>query len=470
MKDHSTSVFIIVLLVIAALLGFNYFAKPFGQSGEQAEQVSVTPTPEAQLAQVMYKPEEKISQLIAYPLTIDEDLIEAIPDGLKKILPDAEEEIEEKEEIGDEETASAGADAVEQELGVESDSDGEDEDEDEDEESGCCGQTKADVVWLHVQVFNPGFVTIFGENIDQQDAALVVNHIHDLAEFKKLKPLTAVDHEGGSVQRLAGEGFTRLDSWKEMCVKGTARLEASLSASAREVAKVGVNVVFAPVVDIAAEQPVMGDRVCADAIDAKEAAELYVTAFGQYGIMPVLKHFPGMGNITSDPHTSKPEVEIGPVDTNIFNELVNKYINIGVMSSHVRLTDRFNGLPCSMSQECLASFADYYSGITLFTDALDMEAADFEIEDENEEATDAANLVDIEDADEISVLARRAEQALRAGNHVLVFGKGVRDSDLKKVRSHLVKVYNEDEEFKKIVDERFARILEFKIANQAAIE
>jgi len=440
MKDRSTIVFILVLVLISGLMGYNFFKKPFlRQHLLQQQQQNLISTQEVvqKSDPIQYSAQEKISQLIAYPLTINQELVAAIPDAIE-------------------------AEEMEMEKGLE----GFDQ---EDNESATVSSdlnqkiVQAKAKWQALQSFNPGFVTFFGEQISQEQAFLTSKHIVTLTKYKKLKPLLAVDHEGGRVQRLSGAGFTQLDSWQELCSEPKNQLEASLSASAKELAEVGINVVFAPVIDISAQQPVMGDRVCADAIDTLAAAEIYVTEFAQYGIMPVLKHFPGMGNIQSDPHTTQPEIEIGPIDTNIFNDLVDKYVNIGVMTSHVRLKNRLDGLPCSLSKKCLNSFAQYSPEVTLFTDALDMAAADFIPEDE--QATVSAGIPPVNTSD----LALRAEQALRAGNYVLVFGEGITADDLKLVRSYLLNIYQTDEEFKQIVDERFARILDFKYTNQAAI-
>ncbi len=70
-----------------------------------------------------------------------------------------------------------------------------------------------------------------------------------------------VDHEGGSVQRLNGEGFTILPSWKRMCNQTAELRQSSLASSAAELAAVGIDVVLAPVVDVSHSNIVLRDRV-----------------------------------------------------------------------------------------------------------------------------------------------------------------------------------------------------------------
>ncbi|TMQ24490.1 MAG: glycoside hydrolase family 3 protein [Deltaproteobacteria bacterium] len=119
--------------------------------------------------------------------------------------------------------------------------------------------------------------------------------------------LVCVDHEGGTVLRpprpITPYSFAR--DWAD-------RAQDVGRAMGRELASLGINVNFAPVVDIASNpaNPVIGPRAFAGDADAViAAARPFIAAMQSEGVLACPKHFPGHGDTSIDSHLGLPVVE-----------------------------------------------------------------------------------------------------------------------------------------------------------------
>ena len=121
--------------------------------------------------------------------------------------------------------------------------------------------------------------------------------------------LIAVDQEGGPVQRFR-DGFTRLPPLAAIgAVYDRDRAEAVRLAEehawvmASELRASGVDFSYAPVVDLARGNAVIGVRAFhADPVVTAELAQAYVRGMHLGGMAAVLKHFPGHGSVATDTH------------------------------------------------------------------------------------------------------------------------------------------------------------------------
>jgi beta-N-acetylhexosaminidase len=124
-------------------------------------------------------------------------------------------------------------------------------------------------------------------------------------------PLIAVDQEGGRVQRVR-DGATRIPPMARVGARGDRELAAQVGeVIASELAALGFNLNFAPVLDILTNPAnvVIGDRAfgAEPAVVAEMAGALTV---GHYmaGVIPCGKHFPGHGDTFADSHHELPVV------------------------------------------------------------------------------------------------------------------------------------------------------------------
>ena len=120
--------------------------------------------------------------------------------------------------------------------------------------------------------------------------------------------LIAVDQEGGPVQRLKAP-FTLIPAARELGLTSTPEEVEDLSRRvARELALVGINVNLAPVLDVP-RSPACPQWMRAYSPDPERAARYALAAIRGYlagGVIPVAKHFPGLGDTVSDSHQVLP--------------------------------------------------------------------------------------------------------------------------------------------------------------------
>src|SRR5262249_41047485 len=128
--------------------------------------------------------------------------------------------------------------------------------------------------------------------------------VDDLRGAIEPSPLVAIDEEGGRVTRLAPH-VEGLPSASSMAALGPKPIAAYWERYGRLLSRLGADVAFPPVVDLCPPDAPTGiaDRsygtapaavvACAGAaIDGLEAA----------GILPTIKHFPGLGDTLLDSH------------------------------------------------------------------------------------------------------------------------------------------------------------------------
>jgi beta-N-acetylhexosaminidase len=198
------------------------------------------------------------------------------------------------------------------------------------------------------------------------------------------RPLLAIDHEGGFVQRLVGEGFTRLPPARQVAASSTAEAAKALYArAAAEVAAVGFNLNLAPVVDLHdSANPAIGhfDRAFdEDPARVTEYAAAFIDAFEAAGVHCALKHFPGEGHAHDDSHVDLPDITATWTveDLEPYVSLIASGHARIVMGGHVRLgtLDR-TLIPLTLSPAGAKGLLREQMGFTgvIMTDDLDMAA------------------------------------------------------------------------------------------------
>lgn len=266
---------------------------------------------------------------------------------------------------------------------------------------------ESDVPAENVQVLNDyvrqfitdhrfGGMLLFGENCG--DAEQLLRLVADMQAANRegggLPMLVAIDQEGGTVSRLsfgtAGTG--------SMAITATGDPENARSMGkvfGEELSLLGINVDFAPVMDVNdnAANPVIGIRSFGDdAGVVSEYGSAYIAGLQETGTIVTLKHFPGHGNTDTDSHTGLPLVDRAH-DELAANELLPFKAGVGagadmVMTAHIQFprleTQTYTSIssgeeiyiPATMSKAILTDILRGELGFdgVIVTDALDMKA------------------------------------------------------------------------------------------------
>ena len=217
-----------------------------------------------------------------------------------------------------------------------------------------------------------GGVFISRHNIQGKTFLEVKEELAELQAIQKKhgRPplLIATDHEGGIVSKLSPL-LTPLPSLakvvnqsknineRNMAIKDYAKIHAS------ELASIGVNVNFGPVVDLKNIQTkvkfdthslISKRAISHDPKVVSEVATIYANTLEKYGVLATLKHFPGLGKIKQDTHfmTGVLETDIEQLmktDWVPFNN-VTKNSHAMMMVGHVRLSQIDKDNPVSISK------------------------------------------------------------------------------------------------------------------------
>ena len=160
-----------------------------------------------------------------------------------------------------------------------------------------------------VQDLQVGGVILFARNIEAPEQVWeLTRDLQALALKASGRPLLiAVDQEGGRVQRLKTP-FALIPPARDLARRGVLEVEALAKKTAQELRLVGINVNFAPVLDVARGPDCpMGDR--SYSADPEEVARMGLAAIRGYlagGALPTAKHFPGLGDTVADSHEVLP--------------------------------------------------------------------------------------------------------------------------------------------------------------------
>ena len=150
-----------------------------------------------------------------------------------------------------------------------------------------------------------GGVILFNNNY--QSFTQLKKLIHEIRSVKK-NILISIDHEGGRVQRFHGE-FTSLPSFHQLsnmdCNNREDLCYYTGAIAGYELSKIDIDINFSPVIDLCENEK---DQLLSSRTFGKDKnktialATKYLNGLMDYGIIPVLKHYPGHGLVNTDSH------------------------------------------------------------------------------------------------------------------------------------------------------------------------
>ncbi|HKU43062.1 MAG TPA: beta-N-acetylhexosaminidase [Polyangiales bacterium] len=197
-----------------------------------------------------------------------------------------------------------------------------------------------------------------------------------------LPPWIAIDQEGGRVARL-GSPVVRLPAARVLGDLDDVALTLDAGALlGRQLGWLGINLDFAPVLDVATNphNPVIGDRSFgADAARVIRHARAFAAGLAQSGITACGKHFPGHGDTAQDSHHTLPrlthdEARLRQVELAPFAALAAELPCI--MTAHVVFEAWDPGVPATLSARVVSGLLRDQLGFRglVFSDDLEMKA------------------------------------------------------------------------------------------------
>ncbi len=215
------------------------------------------------------------------------------------------------------------------------------------------------------------------------------NNISNVANFSQqtmsdahIPLLIGTDQEGGLVNRLyVFHGY--LPSAAQMAASGNPKIAYSQGAMAAQwMQQLGINADLAPVVDVhTVDPPVLESRMFgSDPFTVASYAGAYLNGLQQNNVIGCLKHFPGLGAITSDPHAGLPTVnrslsDLEKIDLAPYKLMIQKYHPAMIMSTDVLMPALDPTLPAELSQKTINDLLRKqlgYDGVVI-TDGLYMQ-------------------------------------------------------------------------------------------------
>ncbi len=197
--------------------------------------------------------------------------------------------------------------------------------------------------------------------------------------------LVGVDQEGGLVERVT----TGVTSFPAFMAAGAADrpplTRTAYAAAGAELRSLGVNVDFAPVADVTVgpADPAIGSRSAGSA-PGPVAEQVLAAArgYGDGGVVPVVKHFPGHGSVTTDSHVALPvqgrsRAALRATDVGPFAAAVDAGLP-AVMVGHLVVSSVDPGVPATVSRPVVSGMLRGDLGFegVVVSDALEMAALD----------------------------------------------------------------------------------------------
>ncbi|MEM5948571.1 glycoside hydrolase family 3 protein [Spirochaetia bacterium 38H-sp] len=303
-----------------------------------------------------------------------------------------------------------------------------------------------------IKRYGLGGVKIFGRNAEEIEPLIkAIEQYQKTALTRRFGiPLfIATDQEGGWVRHIKGDTVMTPGN---MAIGATELpYEAYITGLYinRELAVLGINMNFAPTVDvyINPEAHVIGPRAfSSDAALTAKLSLAFMHGSLEAGVIPVAKHFPGHGNAKGDSHNELPTIE-DDIDTLWERDWLPYRLMIpdglpAIMVGHLnfpKITE--NSTPTTLSPIIIKLLREKlgFSGLVL-TDDLYMNGARAVGEDMPQIVVDA----------------------IKAGNNMLLLSDAPAPGD--KIWNAVIKEYNKNPDFKKQVDYSVKKILLTKLA------
>jgi len=189
----------------------------------------------------------------------------------------------------------------------------------------------------------------------------------------------AIDQEGGPVTRLKGSEFIQTG---QRDIGTTQQAQEIGRLRGKELASLGINMNFAPVLDTATNPTsFMHSRTFPENTHAATLASSMIAGMSEQNVIAVAKHFPGHDDTNVDSHNELPVVDISQAElstfTQPFAEIISQNSVVALMTAHVQFP-QIDVLPATLSTYFLTTYLREELNFTglIITDDMSMDAID----------------------------------------------------------------------------------------------
>ena len=231
-----------------------------------------------------------------------------------------------------------------------------------------------------------GGIIFFTKDIQSSDEFRKL--ISDIKSKALIPPFLSIDQEGGRVERTENiHNGKKYLSAKFAFEKGEDFLRAQTREIAEELKSYGLNLNFAPCIDVNTnpDNPIIGERAFSNNPDDVIKCEKIVSqTYRENGIIPCVKHFPGHGDANADSHLTLPEIDL-PLEEMESTHIkpfaaCAKTIEM-IMAAHLHCTcfER-EAIPTSLSKNAISYLRNKlgFKGVIISDDMVMAGAAGFE--------------------------------------------------------------------------------------------
>jgi beta-N-acetylhexosaminidase len=317
---------------------------------------------------------------------------------------------------------------------------------------GWVGAEPSPLIMEWIRKRGIGGVKIFGWNTaDTQRLAKTVGELQEasLAGFYNIPLLVATDQEGGWIRHVKG---STSETPGNMAIGASGYPRDAYLAGyyiGKELALLGINMNFAPTVDLFTnrDSALIGPRAFgSDPVKAGILGAAFVKGQLAAGVIPTAKHYPGHGDTDLDSHGVLPKIDI-EFETLWERELIPYRMLSAeglpaVMSGHLAFPmTKAADIPASLSSWFLKDILRDkigFKGIVVTDDLMMVGATTW-----------------------MGTLSRTAKQAIAAGNDIVMFSNTPLLFD--PVWTYLINSMRDEENFRKNVRDSVRRILELKL-------
>ena len=243
--------------------------------------------------------------------------------------------------------------------------------------------------------YNVGAVLIFTSNQNIISKPQLTGLIQHMQRNTAIPLAVATDEEGGAVNRLLQLDGPRPSAASLGATHNPATARAAGAQDARDLASYGINLNLAPVVDVdstyGSELHVDGRTFGSDPARVIDMAGAYLQGLQQSGkVVGTLKHFPGIGDVVTDPHLAVPYLQrsksdLERIDWAPYRALIRQGNVHAVMVTHEVVTALDSQQPSTLSSKVVTGILRHALGFqgVIMTDSLTMKSiTDYTSEDQ----------------------------------------------------------------------------------------